>query len=202
MREKMNIRGSHMQLIDRKENHTLVICEIILNECFRIRGVKLMESVHGIFLSMPSSKRKDHEYHNIAFTITKDVREEIFQKIKKEYEYLLSLKQEIKKEDITVNIYPVEEPGNFCAYATINIKDMIAVNSIRIIDGIEGMFITMPSFKKGEEYISICSPITKEFGNCLKEVILEAYQKKMREYIMKGSDQSSQGKEETLNEPG
>ena len=95
MREKMNIRVSHMQLIDRKENHTLVICEIILNECFRIRGVKLMESVHGLFLSMPSSKRKDHEYHNIAFTITKDVREEIFQKIKKEYEYLLSLKQEI-----------------------------------------------------------------------------------------------------------
>lgn len=118
----MNIRINHMQLINKENDHTLAICEIILNECFRIRGVKLMESTHGIFLSMPSARRKDHEYHNIAFPVTREVREEIFQKIKTEYEHLLSLKEEIKKEDITVKIYPVEEPGNFCAYATINIK--------------------------------------------------------------------------------
>ena len=79
----MNIRVSHMQLIDRKENHTLVICEIILNECFRIRGVKLMESVHGIFLSMPSSKRKDHEYHNIALQSQKMLGKRFFKKSRK-----------------------------------------------------------------------------------------------------------------------
>lgn len=146
----MNIRINHMQLINKENDHTLAICEIILNECFRIRGVKLMKSAHGIFLSMPSVRRKDHEYHNIAFPVTREIREEIFQKIKTEYEHLLCLKEEIKKEDITVKIYPVEEPGNFCAYATINIKDMIAVNSIRIIDSVEGMFITMPSFRKGD----------------------------------------------------
>ena len=114
---------------------------------------------------------------------------------------MLRLKEEIKKEDITVKIYPVEEPGNFCAYATINIKDMIAVNSIRIIDSVEGMFITMPSFRKGDEYVSICSPITKEFGNLLKEIILEAYQEKMREYIMKRPEDLEKEKEESVNEP-
>ena len=144
----MNIRINHMQLINKENDHTLAICEIILNECFRIRGVKLMKSAHGIFLSMPSVRRKDHEYHNIAFPVTREIREEIFQKIKTEYEQLLRLKEEIKKEDITVKIYPVEEPGNFCAYATINIKDMIAVNSIRIIDSVEGMFITDAIFPK------------------------------------------------------
>lgn len=76
---------------------------------------------------------------------------------------------------------------------------MIAVNSIRIMDSIEGMFITMPSFRKGEEYVSICSPITKEFGNLLKEIILEAYQEKMREYIMKRPEDLE--KEESVNEP-
>ena len=177
----MNIRINHMQLINKENDHTLAICEIILNECFRIRGVKLMKSAHGIFL--------------------REVREEIFQKIKTEYEHLLCLKEEIKKEDITVKIYPVEEPGNFCAYATINIKDMIAVNSIRIIDSVEGMFITMPSFRKGDEYVSICSPITKEFGNLLKEIILEAYQEKMREYIMKRPEDLEKEKEESVNEP-
>lgn len=198
----MNIRISHMQLIDKEKDHILAVCEIILNECFRIRGVKLMESIHGIFLSMPSFKRKDHEYHDIAFPITKEVREEIFQKMKKEYETILSMKQEIKKEDITVKIYPVEEPGNFCAYATINIKDMIAVNSIRIMDGMDGMFLTMPSFRRGDEFVSICSPITKEFAKELKEIILDAYEKKMREYIMKSSKQVEQGKEKEMNEPG
>ena len=87
------------------------------------------------------------------------------------------------------------------AYATINIKNMIAVNSIRIMDSIEGMFITMPSFRKGEEYVSICSPITKEFGNLLKEIILEAYQEKMREYIMKRPEDLEKEKEESVNEP-
>ena len=38
----MNIRINHMQLINKENDHTLAICEIILNECFRIRGVKLM----------------------------------------------------------------------------------------------------------------------------------------------------------------
>ena len=84
----MNIRINHMQLINKENDHTLAICEIILNECFRIRGVKLMKSAHGIFLSMPSVRRKDHEYHNIAFPVTREVREEIFQKIKTEYEHL------------------------------------------------------------------------------------------------------------------
>ena len=56
----MNIRINHMQLINKENDHTLAICEIILNECFRIRGVKLMKSAHGIFLSMPSVRRKDH----------------------------------------------------------------------------------------------------------------------------------------------
>lgn len=106
----MNIRINHMQLINKENDHTLAICEIILNECFRIRGVKLMKSAHGIFLSMPS-------------------------------------------------------------------------------------------FRKGDEYVSICSPITKEFGNLLKEIILEAYQEKMREYIMKRPEDLEKEKEESVNEP-
>ena len=52
----MNIRINHMQLINKENDHTLAICEIILNECFRIRGVKLMKSAHGIFLSIPDEK--------------------------------------------------------------------------------------------------------------------------------------------------
>ena len=54
----MNIRINHMQLINKENDHTLAICEIILNECFRIRGVKLMKSAHGIFLSSPLSDEK------------------------------------------------------------------------------------------------------------------------------------------------
>ena len=51
------------------------------------------------------------------------------------------------------------------------------------------------------EYVSICSPITKEFGNLLKEIILEAYQEKMREYIMKRPEDLEKEKEESVNEP-
>ena len=54
----MNIRINHMQLINKENDHTLAICEIILNECFRIRGVKLMKSAHEFFYLCPLSDEK------------------------------------------------------------------------------------------------------------------------------------------------
>lgn len=50
---------------------------ITFDDCFVVKGVKIMLGSNGLFISMPSMKGKDNEYHDICFPITADTRKEI-----------------------------------------------------------------------------------------------------------------------------
>ena len=47
-----------------------------INGCFAIRGVKVMESSKGLFVSMPSYRAGNGEYKDICFPVTKEARQE------------------------------------------------------------------------------------------------------------------------------
>lgn len=47
-----------------------------LNGCFAVRGVKIMDSAKGLFVSMPSYKANNGEYKDICFPCTKEARVE------------------------------------------------------------------------------------------------------------------------------
>lgn len=46
------------------------IASVNFGDCFAVKGVKVMEGKNGLFVSMPSQKGKDGNYHDICFPIS------------------------------------------------------------------------------------------------------------------------------------
>jgi stage V sporulation protein G len=59
---------------------------ITLDHCFAIRDLKIIRSNTGYFVSMPSKKRKDGSYKDVAHPINNETRAMIEEKIMEEYE--------------------------------------------------------------------------------------------------------------------
>jgi len=58
---------------------------IVLDECFIIRDLKIIKGNTGLFVAMPSKKRKDGSYKDIAHPLNQSTRAEIEEKILKTY---------------------------------------------------------------------------------------------------------------------
>ncbi len=59
---------------------------ITLDHCFAIRDLKIIRGTTGYFVSMPSKKRKDGTYKDVAHPINSETRTMIEERILQEYE--------------------------------------------------------------------------------------------------------------------
>jgi len=59
---------------------------ITLDHCFIIRDLKVIKGTTGYFVSMPSKKRKDGTYKDIAHPINSETRRMLEEKVIHEYE--------------------------------------------------------------------------------------------------------------------
>lgn len=68
------------------------------------------------------------------------------------------------------------------AVASITIDECFVVHDIKLIDGKEGLFMSMPSRKTPDgEYKDIVHPINTETREAIRGAILEAYEKALNE---------------------
>jgi stage V sporulation protein G len=74
----------------RDEPKLKAFANITFDDCFVIRGLKIIEGVNGFFISMPSRKGKDGTYRDIAHPINNETREKIETIILEEYKNELS----------------------------------------------------------------------------------------------------------------
>ena len=70
---------------------------ITLDHCFVIRDLKIIHGTTGLFVSMPSKKRKDGTYKDIAHPINNETRRMIEEKIIAEYQKVLAERRGIKR---------------------------------------------------------------------------------------------------------
>ena len=63
---------------------------ITLDQCFVIRDLKIIKGTTGFFVSMPSKKRKDGTYKDIAHPINNETRAMIEEKIIGEYQRVMA----------------------------------------------------------------------------------------------------------------
>lgn len=78
-----------------------------------------------------------------------------------------------------VRIKKFEDKGNFKAYVDLTIANSFMIKGLRIIEGGEGLFLTMPSKKNkdGEGYTDIAHPISKEIKEEIEALVFEEYNK-------------------------
>jgi stage V sporulation protein G len=79
-----------------------------------------------------------------------------------------------------VRIFKVEDGGKLKARANATINGDFAVNGLRIFEGDNGPFVSMPTGPKYQKdgkdvYPEVCFPTTKEFGEEFRKAIIDAY---------------------------
>ena len=65
----------------RNEEKLKAFASITLDGCFVIRGLKIISGAQGHFVSMPSRKRKDGTYQDIAHPINNEMRVQIEERV-------------------------------------------------------------------------------------------------------------------------
>ena len=80
-----------------------------------------------------------------------------------------------------VQVYPFEEgpfTGKMLAMASIVLNDQLQVHGLRIMEGENGLFVGYPNdpFYKGEDFRSVCFPMTRQLREHIENCVLEKYQ--------------------------
>ncbi|MBN1164000.1 MAG: septation regulator SpoVG [Candidatus Krumholzibacteriota bacterium] len=70
----------------RDDNKLKAFASITLDNCFVIRGLKIIEGAKGTFVAMPSRKRPDGTYQDVAHPINNQTRDWMEEQIVKAYE--------------------------------------------------------------------------------------------------------------------
>ncbi len=77
-----------------------------------------------------------------------------------------------------VKIIKLNETMRAKAMASVVLNDCICINDIRVLEGKEGLFISMPSRKKGNgQFKDIVHPINADTREKIQKAILEEYNK-------------------------
>ena len=63
---------------------------IIIDDCFVISDIKIISGTNGLFISMPSKKRKNGTFRDIAHPLNNETRRKIEDKILARYRELVS----------------------------------------------------------------------------------------------------------------
>jgi stage V sporulation protein G len=82
--------------------------------------------------------------------------------------------------EVKVTLLQAREGSKTAAFVGVTIAGHLALKDIKVIEGSNGLFVSMPQRKAtigGEEkYVDIFHPITKEGREELQKIILDAYQ--------------------------
>jgi DNA-binding cell septation regulator SpoVG len=178
--------------VKKSESNVKAYANVAFGESFVVRNIAIVEKKDGsgLFVDMPSYRSNELDdqgrniYKNIANPITKEFSEELTASILQAYEQRKKLgKEGLKvgdgsgepKFNVSVNVF--DKPGSHTkGLARMYLNDSFVVQNISIVDGKNGLFVSMPAYKTGKgEYQDIAFPITKDFRSKLYGAVLDTY---------------------------
>ncbi len=68
------------------EDRLKAYVSITIDNCFVVRDLKIIEGTTGLFVAMPSKKRKDGQFKDIAHPLNQETRQMIEDKVFEAYE--------------------------------------------------------------------------------------------------------------------
>ena len=81
----------------RDEDKLKAFVNVTFDNCFVVRGMKVIKGATGYFVSMPSRKMSDGTYRDIAHPITNDFRDKVEQAILQQY------KEELRRDGVAID---------------------------------------------------------------------------------------------------
>jgi len=72
--------------IENEEERLKAFATVTFDDCFIVRDLKVINGNEGLFVAMPSKKRKDGKYRDVAHPLNNETRETIESAILRAYE--------------------------------------------------------------------------------------------------------------------
>jgi len=69
-----------------EEERLKAYVSIVLDDCFLVSDLKVIQGPNGVFVSMPSKRKKNGEFKDIAHPLNRETRERMEGRILSEYE--------------------------------------------------------------------------------------------------------------------
>ena len=195
-----------LNAVNNPEKCVRAFATVVFGGSFKVTNVAVLEGNRGNFVSMPSFRSKERDEHNnpvykdVCFPVTKEFRENLYGDILRLYDEMEQTgKAEVKMEaeepgepELTVRVTPVEYAGsNVVGFASITLDDSFAVGNVSVVEGRNGAFVAMPSYKAGNKYKDVCFPITKEFREKVNEAVLDTYRQAKEKAVQEGKERAS-----------
>lgn len=77
-----------------------------------------------------------------------------------------------------VKVYPAKENGRLKAYATIVFDNSFIVRDLKVIEGIKGFFVSMPSRRRKDgTFRDIVHPLNAQTRRIIEEMIILEFKK-------------------------
>lgn len=83
---RMGLEITEVRIALRDDDKLKAFASMTFNDAFVIRGLKIIEGTNGMFVAMPSRKKPDGTFQDIAHPINNESREKIESRILDEYE--------------------------------------------------------------------------------------------------------------------
>jgi stage V sporulation protein G len=73
-----------------QEEKLKAFVSIVFDQCFMVNDIKIIQGREGLFISMPSRKKKNGEFKDVAHPLNNETRRMIEDRVLGEYERILS----------------------------------------------------------------------------------------------------------------
>lgn len=186
-----------VNVLEKSKNSIRAFANVVFGDCFKISNIAIVENKEKgeMFVSMPrySSSKDGSGYKDICNPITKEFRQELYDNILATFEEAsrggenkkMVGDEKDKSMPFQVQVTPYEREGsNIKGLARIYVNDCFVVNNVSLLEGVHGVFVSMPSYKtkqKDEQgksiYQDICFPVTKEFREKLNQELRSGLEK-------------------------
>ncbi len=93
---------------------------------------------------------------------------------------------------VTAKISSLRTSGSTLATASVDLNGVFAVRGVKVVQGANGPFVSMPSYKTADGFKDVCFPTTKEFREQLHAAVLDAYQQELAQITQRGQTPPSQ----------
>lgn len=174
------------------ESNVKAYANVAFGESFVVRNIAVVERKdrEGLFVDMPSYRSNEVDidgnpvYKDIANPVTKEFYQELTENILKAYEQRSELGKDGLKvgadstePKFNVSVTPIDKDNSHTkGLARMYIEDSFVVQNISVVEGKNGLFVSMPAYKNSRgDYQDIAFPITKDFREKLFSSVLDTY---------------------------
>ena len=85
----MKITSVNVKIIESENGKMKAIASVVVDDCFAIHDIRIIEGEKGLFIAMPSRKTSSGEYRDVAHPITPECRKMFEDTVLEEYRKMI-----------------------------------------------------------------------------------------------------------------